>query len=722
MKKTNINRYIHKRNSNVGLGIGIKIFKSIALIAFFNLIIFIFIFGAYILSIASDRVEYDVKAGKLNLTSVIYSKDDNGNFKEYSKVYNTENRIWVAYQDISPYMKDAIISIEDKHFFDHKGVDFFRTFKATGNLLIGGKSYGGSTLTQQLVKNLTGESEVSIVRKVKEIFRALNFEKENSKDEIIEAYLNVVNFGCGCRGVQAASMLYFNKPIKDCSIAQCAAIAGITQNPTAYNPYLHPENNQKRRETVISEMYNQGRITKDQYNEAMEESKHMEFVKSKNSNQENYNVPVRDWYTEAMINDIIRDLMEKYKISKASAQEILFTQGLSIYSAVDPKAQRIAEEVISDSSIMPKDKKLELGYMMMDFDGRVLASIGSRAKKTGNLWFDRANAAKRQPGSCIKPIAAYAPAIDLGLYNYSSIIKDEPLPNFYGTGNPGPNNWYPGYKGDVTLQWAIQQSANAPVAQVLEKLTYQKSFDFLTQKLGFTNLDIADKSSKSGLSLGGLHTGVTVREMTAAFQIFGNGGIYNKPYMYFYVADRNGKILLDNRNKIGSRAISAKTATIMNRLLKTVVDEGTGKAAKIEGVDVYGKTGTTNNNKDSWFIGATPHAAAGIWTGFDSPKKISETACSKYIWREIMKKYIDGKKEKTYVFDESVKEYAYCRETGQIAVAGICPDTCIGYYSKDNMPPLCTKHTGISGISSNREYNDNKVLNQHILEDEIFND
>lgn len=697
MRKTDISRYnLSSKELKKLQGERSLLSKGLITAGFIllvNVIIFAMIFMGYIISVADDRVEYDVRANKLQLTSMIYVMDENGKMKEYNKAFSSENRIWVDFNEMPQCMKDAIIAIEDKRFYEHCGVDWIRTGGAVFNLAIGKGSYGGSTLTQQLIKNLTEENEVSITRKVKEIFRAINFEKDFSKDEILEAYLNVVNFGNGCRGVQAAANTYFDKDIKSCSIAQCAAIAGITQNPAAYNPLIHPENNQERRETVLYEMFSQGKITQQEYDDAMAESKNMTFSKNHNSNAEAANVPVRNWYTEALFKDIIEDLMAKYKVSKATAQDILFKQGLKIYCAVDEKAQAAAEAVVATDSLMPKDKNLELGYMMMDYDGRVLASIGSRSKKTGNMLFDRANFARRQAGSSIKPISVYAPAIDIGLYNYASTVKDEPLPNFYGNGKPGPNNWYKSYKGQVPLVWAIQQSANAPAAQVLQELTYQKSYDFLTKKLGFKNLDAEDRTSGGALALGGLHGGITVREMTAAFQIFGNGGMYNKPYTYFYVLDRNGKVLLDNRDKIGTRAISSQTATIMNRLLRQVIVAGTGKGADIENWEVVGKTGTTNDDKDSWFIGLTPQAVAGIWTGYDSPKRIRETAYAKRIWKEIMVRYLSGKTPKPYAFDSNVKECQYCLESGEIANPGACHSTATGYFANNSMPKNCSKHT-----------------------------
>lgn len=667
----------------------LSLLKSIFIIFF---VVSISVFGVvvvYLFKVSNDKIDFDMKATKLRLASVVYASDDGKNFSEYTRAYDMENRIWVDFKDIPKCMKDAIIAIEDKRFYNHPGVDFKRTVGAIFNMFTGHDSYGGSTITQQLIKNLTEENDVSITRKTKEIFRALNFEKNYSKDEILEAYLNMVNFGNSCRGVQAAANTYFGKKISDCSIAECAAIAGITQNPTAYNPFYNPENNKKRRETVIEEMFSQSKISQDEYNKAMDESSKMTFS---NMLELNKNAgPVRDWYTEAMFNDIINDLSEKFGIGKSAASQMLFTQGLKIYSAIDKNAQSIAESVIEKSPSLAQDKSLELGYTMMDLNGRVLASIGSREKKTANSLFDRANFAKRQPGSSIKPIAVYAPAIDEGLYNYSSLIPDQPLENFYGKGKPGPGNWYGGYKGNVTLEWAIEQSANAPAVQALKRLTNRKSFDFLTNKLGFKNLDDMDLVSDPSLALGGMHGGVTVREMTAAFQIFGNGGVYNRPYMYYYVLDRKGKILLDNRSNGGKRAISSKTATIMNRLLRNAILNGTGKSANIDSWEVIGKTGTTNKNKDSWFVGLTPYAVSGIWTGYNTPKTLSSTAYAKTIWKEIMSKYLSNKPNKTFGLDSNVRQMQFCKNTGGLALPGTCSNVGTGYYADDNMPPACTE-------------------------------
>ena len=454
MRKTNINKYrgANKNSSFNNTGETDSTRKLILKVLSKAFITFITIFLVvsivvvsslivYTIKLSSDEIDYDITAAKLHLTSMIYVNDENGNPQEYSSFHSTENRLWVDFSDIPDNMKNAVIAIEDKRFWEHNGVDWVRTCGATLNLITGRDSYGGSTLTQQLIKNLTDDNEVSITRKLREIFRALNFEKKYSKDEIIEAYLNVVNFGNGCRGVQSAANTYFNKDIEECSAAECAAIAGITQNPSAYNPLIYPENNKTRREVILNEMHNQGMLSDDEYNQAMEESKNMVFTDSvEDFEEKDERGEFRNWYIDTLYNDVHRDLMERLGMGEAAATDMILTQGLKIYCSMDKNAQEIAENVAKGSSVVPNDEDLQLGYFMMDYSGRVLAVIGGKGEKQGDLIFNMATDAIRQPGSTIKPIGVYAPAIDLGILNYSSIIKDEPITKL--NDSPWPKNSY----------------------------------------------------------------------------------------------------------------------------------------------------------------------------------------------------------------------------------------------------------------------------------------
>lgn len=738
MKKTDINKYsgtpvadgYHKSSAGettvstvkTVIFVVLKVLLTVAMIGIVTGGIVGVSMFTFIMGMSGDTVNYDLYASKLNLTSFIYVNDENGQPVMYKRVPAAEQRVWVNFEDIPTAMKDAIIAIEDKRFEEHKGVDWIRTSGAVLNLVTGGgksgSTFGGSTLTQQLIKNLTDDSDVSLTRKVREIFRALNFEKRYSKDEILETYLNVVNFGSGCNGVQAAANLYFGKSIKDCSIAECAAIAGITQNPAAYTPLVYPENNKKRQIDVIDAMYDQGKITAEEYKQALDDAEHMVFSDAEEVDDQQNNTTVNNeydqinnWYIDTMLLDVKKDLAEKLNIGESKAEDMILNQGLKIYSAMDKDAQEAAQSTVLDSSAMPDDPDIQVGYMMMDYDGRVLASIGQRQEKTANYLFDCANQAIRQPGSTMKAIAVYAPAIDYKRYTYSTIVPDEPLKDvLIGDDVKGdwPPNWYknPPYYGTMTLQRALEISCNAAAAQVGNTLTWQGCFDFITQKLGITTLN-AQQDVVPSLVLGSPTNGVTVREMVGAYQIFGNGGIYNEPYTYFYVTDNQGNVLLDKRDKVGTQAIKSTTSTIMRKLLEKVVTgpEGTGQACKVPGTTTFLKTGTTDENVNSWVVGGTPYAVAGIWLGYADTQTEemtgTEAAFSKSLWRTIMTKYVQNKSALQFKDDPDVVEMDYCVKTGLIADPEKCTETAKGYYSKDNIPAKCTGvHDGDAVSSS----------------------
>lgn len=658
----------------------------------------------YVASLSGETVDVDLRTMKLDQTSFIYELDENGNFVESQSVQAIENREWVEFDQIPKQMKDAIVAIEDKRFYDHHGVDWKRTAGAILGLATGNDMGGGSTLTQQLIKNITDDNDVSLTRKLREIFRALNFEKRYTKDEILEMYLNYVNFGSGTRGVQAAANLYFDKDIQNCSIAECAAIAGITQNPVGLSPLLHPQANKDRREDVLDQMHEQGKIDDAEYAQAIKESATMTFAEQDDENIVDYQY-VNDWYVETMLQDIINDLVNTKHISTEAADDLLRKGGLKIYCAKDRTAQKVAQEYLENQENLPDDTDIQVAFTMMDYNGRMLAVVGQRGEKEGNLLMNyAAYDAPRQPGSSIKPIAVYAPAIDMNLIHYSSKIKDEPIEwDADGDGvldNNWPPNWYnnpPYYKDQLLLPKALEISSNATAAQVLVgNLGLQNSFNFLTQKLGISTLDPTVDMLPSGLATGGAHNGITLQEMTAAFQIFGNGGMYNKPYTYYYVEDDQGNAILDNRENIGTQAISSQSSTIMRHLLYQPIYgtwNPTATRCQIPGTTVYGKTGTTDQSQNSWFIGGTPYAVAGIWLGHPTPADMTGTEANfaKSLWPSIMSAYIDTMAEtKDFTDDESVLRLQYCTKTGLLANKDKCTDTDWGYYSPSFIPQTCT--------------------------------
>ena len=649
----------------------------------------------YIFTIASEPTGIDLKAKSLNQTSFIYTKDENGDFKEYQTLYSTENRIWVDNQDIPQAMKDAAVAIEDKRFYEHNGVDWTRTLSAVVNLATGQDTYGGSTITQQLIKNITDDNEVSINRKIREICKALNLEKEYTKDQILEAYLNVVNFGNNCQGVEAAAQLYFDKSIKDCSIAECAAIAGITQNPSLWNPLVYPENNRERREIIIDEMYSQDKITKDEYEAAMKESETMTFVGwQSNDDDDEDDDYVQNWYIDQMFFDLREDLALYYNISEDAAAEKLYTEGLKIYCAMDEKMQNYIEEAALDID-KTYDYDLQIGSVLMDFDGRVIATVGSSNRKTQALQWDRATHSALQPGSSIKPVLVYPIALENKQIYYSSMLNDQQLDDYEyvdGAFKAGPKNAYGTYNGNMILPDAIEWSSNCTAVQTMELIGGPSvAYEQAITKMGFEKLTEEDGQITGALSIGGTNGGVSVREMAAAYTYLGNGGLYYEPYTYYYVTDSEDNIIIDNRDAIPKQAYSAETASIMNRLLSyNVTYSAHTKAsyARVSGWDIVGKTGTTDDDKDSWFCGASPYATMATWCGFDQPATISDygKSTSAKFFSQVMGKYLEDKEDKEYTISPNLIQAQYNPYTGLLVSTDNLSGRYIGYYTEDNMP------------------------------------
>ena len=668
--------------------------------------------GIYVLKIANEPTGIDLNARSLNLSSFIYVENpENDKFEEYQTLYGTENRIWVDLNDMPEAMPKAIVAIEDKRFYEHHGVDWKRTGSAVVSLLTGSNNYGGSTLTQQLIKNITDDSEVSLTRKLREIFRALNIEREYSKDDIIEAYLNVVNFGNNCQGVESAAQLYFDKPIGECTLAECAAIAGITQNPSRWNPLVYPENNRERRELVLSEMYDQKMITKDQYDEAMAESANMTFVgagEETEDEDEEETVKIQNWYIDQMFWDLRRDLAKFYDISEDAASLKLYTEGLKIYCAMDTKAQEMIEKEALKVNA-EYDYDLQTAMTMVDYDGRVIATVGSSKEKEGNLEWDRASHSILQPGSSIKAVIPYPMALDTGIYNYSTLAKDQPIEkyelDYWGNWKAGPPNAYEGYFQFMTVPEALAWSSNAAAVQTLELVGIQDAYDHATNNLGFNNLAPADGTNIGALALGGMEGGVTVREMAAAMEYVGNGGMYYEPYTYYYVTDQNDTIILDNRNNKSIEAYTPETAYKMNRLLKYNVMTSTHTAssyAQIQGWDIVGKTGTTDYDRDLWFVGASPYCTLAVWSGYDQPNTVNYYGLSAITWKKVMSNYLADKTYKEFTMPDTIIPATYCMGSGLLA-ASYCANTATGYYTADDMPAYCSgiHQAGVLGSGGN---------------------
>lgn len=651
-------------------------------------------FMVYAFGFVDSTMEEDLDDLTLNFTTTIYVRDGStGDFTEYQRLHGEFNRIWVSDEDgnIPQNLKNAFIAVEDKRFKTHNGVDWKRTFSAFANLFFHfySSNQGGSTITQQLVKNLTGDNSQSPSRKVREIMRARDLELRYSKDTILECYLNTVSMAGGMYGVEVASNYYFDKSTKDLTLTECAALASIVKAPEQYRPDRKPEANKARRQTVLKLMLEQGFIDQAQFDASYNED--LNIV----ANKENLNeIEVNSYFVDALFEDVVNGLMEKYGYDRTHAEMNFYNGGYKIYATLDPSIQSAAEEVFKDEKYAEKGadgSTLQGAMTIMDYEGHIVGMVGGIGEKTSNRTFNRATSAIRQPGSTMKPLSAYSQAIENNIVTYSSVVNDRDV---YKYGDWKPNNWYKQrYLGDITIEYALEKSANTIPTWLVEKLTPQASFDYLISKFGLKNLNQND-INYAPLGMGGTNGGVTTVEEAAAYAAFGNGGYYYEPTTYYKVENQHGKTILEYDSS-PVIAVSEDTATVMNHLLQNVVygSEGTGTAvaAYIPHMKIYAKTGTSNEDMNSWFTGGTPYYVASVWNGYDSLQKISSTGFTKQMWGKVMSKVHSKLSPKEFVDSSVAVSKYYCTETGLLAKDG-CVNKKLGWYRKSNVPGFCTVH------------------------------
>lgn len=614
----------------------LRVLGTILLIVLVTGLLFLCIFAYYVKNCLSTDLDVQLSDFTVSLSSSILYEDSDGNWQNLTNLSSTENRVWVDYADIPKDMEHAAVAIEDKRFYKHKGVDWYRTTGAFINMFLSMKNdFGGSTITQQLIKNLTKQDDITVQRKLLEIFQALEFEKSYDKEEIMEWYLNIVYFGEGCNGVYTAAETYFGKEPKDLTLAECASIIGITNNPSKYDPFISRENNKTRQETILKQMYEQGYISKEQYDEAV--AQELVFVRSESDDATQ---TIYSYYAEAVINDVLNDLVEQKGVSRDTARTLLYSGGYQVYSCYDPSIQQAIDDVYTDLDNMPQrpsasGQQFESAIAVMDpYTGEIKGLSGGTGKKTINFGTNRATQSKRPPGSSLKPIATYGPAMELGLITQYTQVNDSPDIKLTGT------SWYPknsggGNYGIVTIREALQRSLNTVSAQILDKLTPRVSYEFLKDKLGVTSLAESD-CDYAPLALGQLTHGITVREMTQAYSAFVNDGVFTYGRTYSYVKDPSGEVVLENPART-IVAFKANTAWNMADMLCNAVNSGTGGEARLTGMPVGGKTGTTTNNCDRWFVGFTPYYVAAVWTGYDMPEYMNFSGNpAAQIWKLVM--------------------------------------------------------------------------------------
>ena len=617
-------------------------------------------------------------AGNLGLTTKIYYTDGNGEKAELLRLHGEENRIWADIENISPMLKNAFVAIEDHRFYEHNGIDVKRTLGAVLNFF-GGSSYGGSTITQQLVKNLTGENQVTVKRKLTEIMRALELEKNLTKDEILELYLNNVYLSSGCFGVQTAAEKYFGKSADSLTLSECASLAAIVQNPSRYDPMLKPENNKERRNTVLFRMLELGYITEEEYAKASAEA-----LTPDTQNKQQIGEKIHSWFVDAVIEDVIAELCERYGFSRESASAAVYSGGLEIHTTVDTDMQDMLDDFYKSAKNFPKNEVGSPDSAAVIIDGKtgaIKAIAGGRGEKNANRAFCLATKAQRSPGSAIKPISVYAPAIEEDLITWSTVFDDVPVSiNRSGSGYTlWPKNNPRVYSGLTTVNKAITNSVNTVAVRVLSKVGVQNSFDFC-KKAGLSGL-VSSKDAQGGkiltdiavapLAMGATSVGVSVRDMTGAYTMFTRMGEFEKPYTFTEVYSADGTLLLSHGNN-AQRLISEESADIMTRMLKNVVVKGTAKGMQIANkVSVAGKTGTSGTGADKWFVGYTPDYVCGVWSGYRDGRDMGEfhdnPACE--IFDGIMCGIYDKLPSYSKKFPQSdgVVASSYCVDSGLLA-------------------------------------------------------
>ena len=646
----------------------------------------------------------------LNLNSFIYAKEsDSDEYTLYETIKGKENREWVDSDKIPDTLKNAVVAIEDERFYKHHGVDWVRTIGAVKGWLLGGTQYGGSTITQQLIKNITADNDYSVKRKVNEIFRAFALEKEiDDKDRILVMYLNTIFLGYNSYGVQTAAMQYFDKDVSQLDLAESAVLAGLTNNPSIYDVYNHPEKVKERQETILAQMLDQKMISQEEYEAAVaEELNYRPYEEYQQEIKSTYS-----YFTDEVIKDVINDLMTEKGYSRLVAENMVYSGGLNIYATIDTKVQNALDEVWANADNFPNTEKYgeipQSAMVITDKQGNIVGIAGGRGEKTSSRGFSYASDARRQPGSSLKPLSAYGPAMDNGIVTPDSTIYDRALMEDE-EGNPWPMNdgKYPTGR-QLTIKEGMTRSLNTVSAQLLKTLTPQVSFNFLTQQLGFKLVD--SRTNEDGtvqsdidlapLALGALTDGVTVREMAGGFSTFINDGVYGGTRTYTKVTDSEGNTIMENTPNTDKGFTNVRTDYYMLDCLQNVTAHGTAYGIQLDGVETGGKTGTTTSNTDIWFCGITPKYSGAVWVGYEHNYRLDGLygRNAAEIWLAVMQKVHAG--DSGLVFDshpQDFEEVTYCMDTGLLA-SGACRAAgraATGRFWKDKVPTETCSHQNI---------------------------
>ncbi|MEG1992245.1 MAG: PBP1A family penicillin-binding protein [Acetivibrio sp.] len=583
---------------------------------------------------------------------------------ETSEVYDTKGKLittlkgekdtyYLEYDRLPEDAKQAMISIEDKKFRKHKGIDIKGIIRAAKSYVDnhGEVTQGASTITQQIARNTFLTHEVSWQRKAKEIFIALEMEKKYTKDQILEFYLNNIYFGNGYYGIGAASKGYFSQEVNELSLAQTAFLCAIPNNPTLHDPFEHMENTIGRKNRILGQMKEDGALGDEAYREAVEEEIVLKVTKNKKQN-----------YIETYVyNCAIRALMksqgftfrysfssqeeseryqERYDTVYAMCQQWLYSGGYRIYTSIDMKKQKQLQKAIDDALVDFQDKNEEGIYDLQSAatsidnkNGRVVAIVGGRSQNVTGYTLNRAYQSYRQPGSAIKPLIVYTPIFEQE-YTPNTMVKDAKVEG-------GPKNSSGRYSGNITIRTAVEQSKNTVAWNLFEELTPAVGLQYL---LDMNFAKISKNDYYPAAALGGFTNGVSTVEMASAFATLENEGVFREATCIVSIVDARGNEIVSDVSET-KIVYEAEAARAMTDVLKGVISRGTGRGLGIPNMSCAGKTGTTDDKKDGWFVGYTPYYTTSVWVGYDIPKRLDSLAGSTYpgtIWRTYMTEAHEG--------------------------------------------------------------------------------
>ena len=723
---------------------------TLALVGVLTVAIFTWIFMRWVNTSLKGNVEVYIDEFENSVSTELYYQDQSsGDWVMYQTLFmEGEDRIWVSYDEIPKYLRDAAVAIEDHRFNEHKGVDWKGTIRAIVFTLGPGNSLqGGSTITQQLIKNLTQDSETTVKRKVTEIYRALEMETRYDKDEILEAYLNEIYLGRSCYGVEAASLRYFGKYVRELDLAECASLIAITNNPSRYGPLESDwsrRQNRGRQLDVLERMLEYGKISQAEYDKARNEeivftngytnlgnyvNEHLEEIKEEGEKEKPVSTAWNSYFTDALISDVARALVRELGLTEnrytdkdgiehvTSAYEqainMVYGNGYKIYTTQVMEYQKIAESVFEDVSNAPYTRsdgeQLQGAITVVDpYTGYVVALVGGIGPKTADRGWNWATS-ERPCGSAVKPISTYAPALDSGVITTASTVDDYPV-LLLNDEEPYPKNDNGHFRGLTPIRTALVSSLNTCAVRVCLKYGVWNAYDFMTNKLGFTTLTAEDSQQVGNMALGGFQYGVTTEEMAAAYGAFVNEGIYTAPRTFVRVEDANGRVVLENEAR-SNVAMKPTTAAIMNSILQQVISGGTGYSARFSGMHIAGKTGTTNNLKDRYFVGYSPYYSAAVWVGYKSNSVVSSGGVNPaaVLWQKVMSQIHAELPDKDFFTSSGLTTVTVCADSGMLATTACEADprgsrVVTEICASDNQPlEYCTYHDGSAVLNYVRD-------------------